>query len=86
MSQLEIIYPIQRFFISSKNEIHDEQGDKWILESIYLRLLQLIDKLDITLISLDCVMSRVEAVRFSKTIFSDMSDGPRLYMASQCSI
>ena len=54
--------------------------------SIYLRLLQFTDKLDITLISLDRVMPRVEAVRFSKTIFSDMSDDPRIYMASQCSI
>ena len=56
------------------------------VDSISLRLLQLTDKLDITLISLDCVMSQVEAGRFSKTIFSDTSDGPRIYMASQCSI
>ena len=56
------------------------------VDSIYLLLLQFTDKLDITRISLDCVMSRVEAGRFSKTIFSDMSNGPRLYMASQCSI
>ena len=56
------------------------------VDSFYLLLLQFTDKVDITLISLDRVMSQVEAGRFSKTIFSDMSNGPRLYMASQCSI